>query len=408
MTLHKRAYGRPLCFLLIAMAVGYLLYHSLAGGTLLANSPYDSYALMAENWLQGNLHLPDGASRPWLELAIFEGKYYVSFPPVPAVFALPWVLVCGSAAAVPSHLVAALYGLLGAAGVYCLFARRGFAPAACVWWALVCTVGSNFYWMSTNGGVWFAAQTLNFALLAWGLCFAAAQTTAQNTLAALCMALAVGCRPFSILLLAVYMLQLLVRHGFAGGRVRLPGRAFWLPFAAAAAVGAALALHNYVRFGSLLEFGHTYLPEFMREAEGQFHLSYFWGNLKNLLRPVTLTETLDLKFELFNGFLLFAANPVFLWWGVRLVRCAYKKQISAARAAAVVYFVLGLAALCLHRTLGGWQFGARYTVDLIPCVLLAEAFAPGGEKKAPADWEWLLCALACAFNIYGAVYMLSH
>ena len=161
MTLHKRAYVRPLCFFILTYLAGILLYHSLAGGTLLEHSPYDSYALLAHNWLQGNLHLPDGASRPWLELAIYNGRYYISFPPVPGLFVLPWVVLCGGAAAVPSHLVAALAGLAGAVGVYCLFARRRFAPAACVWWAAVCTAGSNLLWPPTAGcGFWPRRSTL--------------------------------------------------------------------------------------------------------------------------------------------------------------------------------------------------------------------------------------------------------
>lgn len=424
MTLHKRAYVRPLCFFILTYLAGILLYHSLAGGTLLEHSPYDSYALLAHNWLQGNLHLPDGASRPWLELAIYNGRYYISFPPVPGLFVLPWVVLCGGAAAVPSHLVAALAGLAGAVGVYGLFARRGFAPAACVWWAAVCTAGSNLCWLATNGGVWFLAQTLNFALLAWGLWFAAADTTAGSTAAAFCMALAVGCRPFSILVLAAYMLVLLVRHGtrrveyivLKGPQpppnelclqLQKPGRGFWLPFAAAALVGAALAAYNAARFGNPLEFGHTWLPEFQREENGQFHLAYLLPNLLQLLRPIGFTAGLDLQFPVFNGFLFVAANPVFLWWFVRLAGRMRRRSFGLWDGLALAGFAAGLLALCLHRTLGGWQFGARYLVDLIPFVLLGEA-GRAKEGAAPKDWEWLLCALAVLFNAYGAVYMLSH
>lgn len=426
----RAAYGRPLCFLLGVLALSYLLVHSLAGGTLLAHSPYDSYALMAENWLAGRNYIAGGENYPWLELAIYNGVYYHSFPPVPGGFELPWVLLFG-AGGVPSHLVAALYGMAGAAGVYCLFARRGFAPAACIWWAAVCTAGSNLYWMSTNGGVWFLAQGLNFALAAWGLYFAAGEGTARHTLAAFLLALAVGCRPFSILLLAAFLLVLLgrcaVRPALAaapgqsqspalpgvqarrrGVRLRAPGAAFWLPVLAAGAVGAALAAYNYARFGSILEFGHTYLPEFQRLEDGQFSAKYLLPNLKNLLRPVTLTAGLDLQFPVFNGFLLFAANPVFLWWAMRLCGKAVRRSITLRDGAALACFAAGLLALCLHETLGGWQFGARYTVDLIPYVLLAEAWAADGPARPVRDWEWFLCAAAVLFNAYGAVYMLSH
>ena len=56
------------------LALALLFYHSLAGGTLLAENVYDSYLLQAQNWLAGRMDIADGASRPWLELAVFEGR----------------------------------------------------------------------------------------------------------------------------------------------------------------------------------------------------------------------------------------------------------------------------------------------------------------------------------------------
>ena len=89
MSLQKKAYGRLLLCLLLTMAFACLLVHSLAGGTLLVHSVYDSYALQAENWLAGRTWIADGEKYTWLELAVYKGRYYVSFPPVPSVLALP-------------------------------------------------------------------------------------------------------------------------------------------------------------------------------------------------------------------------------------------------------------------------------------------------------------------------------
>ena len=400
---------RPLFALLGLGVFSYFLYHSLAGGTLLAHSPYDSYSLMAENWLAGHLDLPDGASRDWLELAVYEGNYYISFPPVPAVFQLPWVLVCGGAAAVPSHLIQALYGLLGLAGVYCLFARRRFAAPDCLFWAVLSVAGSNLYWMTTDGGVWFQAQALCFALLVWGLYFAFGTGTGPHTLAAFLLALAVGCRPFTILYLAVYLGLLFFRQSRTGRKkLRMPGAGFWLPFAAAALVGAALAAFNWVRFGNIFEFGHNYLPEFAVETDGQFRLAYLVPNLLSLLRPVTLTAAGDLNFPRFNGFAFFLANPIFLLWAVRMGQRIWRRSFSKWEGGMLACFAVSVVLLCLHRTLGGWQFGARYLVDCIPWVLLSEVQLPAKARRHLSGGAWTLCAAAVLFNAYGAVYMLTH
>ena len=58
----------------------------------------------------------------------------------------------------------------------------------------------------------------------------------------------------------------------------------------------------------------------------------------------------------------------------------------------------------MHRTLGGWQFGARYLVDLQVYPLLWFLARPG---KAPRAGAWALCGAAVVFNLYGAVYMLG-
>ena len=508
MSLGKKAYGRPLVYLLGTMLLAYVLYHSLAGGTLLAHNVYDSYSLQAENWLAGRCWLQNGAQYTWLELAVYHGRYYLSFPPVPSVLMLPLTAACGGAAGVPSNAVALLVGLTSAAGVYTLAARWGAAPERCVFWAALVCMGSNFWWMSTSGGVWFLAQTLNLCLVVWGLVLARGAGTAAHTGAALLLALAVGCRPFSILLLAGWLALLLARgvrgadvpaagkkggfaadatavgkkggfgadatavgkkggfaagapavgkktgaaggrHGAAGqgrGARRWPGADFWLPFAAALAVGLALAAYNVVRFGDPLEFGHRYLPEFQQAEYGQFSVHYFWGNLCQQFSPVTLTAGLDLRFSLFNGFLFFVANPIFLLCGIQLVRRAARGALTRRDAVLGAGFALSLAALCLHKTMGGWQFGARYTVDLIPYALLGSLCAAhrapaaagaqgsparrGGGRTLPAapcaadgtpctadgtprraavqPWEWFLCAAAVLFNLYGAVYMLGH
>mgnify|MGYP003302259415 CR=1 FL=1 len=48
---------------------------------------YNSYALQADAWRQGRLDL--GQNYTWLELAIYEGKYFVSFPPFPSYLLFP-------------------------------------------------------------------------------------------------------------------------------------------------------------------------------------------------------------------------------------------------------------------------------------------------------------------------------
>ena len=92
------------------MLLGYIFIHMLFGGTLLSYNCWDSYSLQAMSWLSGRLDM--GKNYEWLELAVYNGKYYLSFPPLPSVVMLPFVLLFGERT--PSNLVSALYGIFTA------------------------------------------------------------------------------------------------------------------------------------------------------------------------------------------------------------------------------------------------------------------------------------------------------
>lgn len=157
-------YRQALAGLLVCLGFFFLLHHTLAGGTLLDANPYDSYALQAQNWLEGRLYIADGEDYPWLELAIYEGDYYQSFPPVAAVLCLPWLLALGWH---PANLTIALYAMLTAAGVFQCLRRVGAPVAGCVFHALLVALGSNLCWLATSGGVWFQAQVLCAMFCVW-------------------------------------------------------------------------------------------------------------------------------------------------------------------------------------------------------------------------------------------------
>lgn len=417
-----RRHAAALAALLGCLALALLLYHDLAGGTLLQHSPYDSYALQAENWLAGRTWIEDGAAYPWLELAVYNGRYYQSFPPVPGVALLPWVALGGGAAAVPSNLVCALCALAAAAGVYACFWRRGAAPATAAFFAVFCAFGSNLFWLSTSGGVWFLAQVLGFCLAVWGVFWALGAGIAQQALAGFCLAAAVGCRPFYALPLALWGLWGLrrARHARPRGRALAALAGAWAPVAA---VAAAMMAYNYARFGSVLEFGHNYLPEFQRADNGQFSPAYLLANLGNLLRPVTLGAGGRLQFEHFNGFLFLVADPLFLLWIALGLRAAARRRAAgpvrtpaaeqplfpfpASGRVLAAAFLAALLLTCMHKTLGGWQFVARYLVDLQIYPLLWCLARSHSSARTPGPAAWGLCGAAALFNLYGAVYMLG-
>ena len=91
-------------YMIGAMCLMWALLHTVLGTSFFGPTPYNTYTRQALAWRQGLLHLPEDV--PHLELAIFEGEYYVSFPPLPSVILLPLTYLFGMATpdAMPSAM----------------------------------------------------------------------------------------------------------------------------------------------------------------------------------------------------------------------------------------------------------------------------------------------------------------
>lgn len=375
--------------LLLLTIVLYLMLHTLFGGTLLSTSPYNSYTLQALAWRQGQLGL--GQDYPWLELAIYGGDWYVSFPPVPTLVMLPFTFIFGEQT--PDNAIILSYMLLILAAVYFTARKIGASELCAAFFSAFFALGSNLLWMCTDGSVWFLAQALNMVFCTFAICFT---VYSHRVLSLGCVALAVGCRPFAILLffpLLVYFIEQDRQKEEMTPKTSILSQ--WKVLILPALIGLAYMCFNYARFHNPLEFGHTFLPEFNR-GEPQFSLEFIWRNLKNILRPVTLNEKLALEYSVYDGFLFFLANPFFL---LLIGRC---RKLKPYQGTALICMGANLMLLLMHRTFGGWQFGARYTVDMLPFALLA--ILPS-LKDRPKPWELWLGAFAILFNLYGVVAM---
>jgi hypothetical protein len=359
------------------------------------HSPRDSFTLMAQAWRKGLLHLEK--DYPWLELAIYEGNYYVSFPSVPALVMLPLTFIFGDNT--PNTIVTGCYLMGGYMAGYHL-CRRFRKPADAQFFALFLTMGCNMMYLSLTGDVWNQGQLLCFFLTTMCALGITGKTRAQWGWGLFCLALSVGCRPFQAVYVpfALWMLyQNLQRERETG---------FWttilrgIPFVIAPAlVAVLLGWYNWARFGNPIEFGHNYLPEFTRDPDKpQLGLQYIWNNLTGLLRLPLFNEK-RLEFPLFNGFAFWMANPIFVTAGICVVTKWWNRSWDVGDTLLCIGFGLEIFLLLIHKTFGGWQFGARYLCDLIPMMML---FQLRGRKRR-MHWETAIGSFAIAFNLYGAI-----
>ena len=382
----------------LIMACGYILLHDIFGGTLLEHESSDSYTLQAKAWTEGDVQIREGEKYTWLELAIYEGNYYVSFPPVPSVFCLPFIKHFKEET--PNNFFVAIYTIVAFIGAYKACRASGMNEKESVFWSLFAIMATNIIDISSNGGVWYQAQTLNIAFVLWAIYFAMKNMRLNSMFM---LALSVGCRPFSAIFIPIFLVYF-YRKDIEGGSDRKPLGillGYWKIIIPVIVIGAAYMVYNYVRFDNPFEFGHKYLPGLAESGEKQFGFCYLRENLYNILcRPVKITSKLALEYPMFEGFMFYIGNPILIVWYIQLIRDILKKKVTLTMAAISFGFALNLFLLCMHNTFGVYQFGARYTVDLLPYVFFYLLLT---GKRKPNLAEQLLCAFGLMFNIYGAV-----
>ncbi len=166
-------------------------------------------------------------------------------------------------------------------------------------------------------------------------------------------------------------------------------------------VAVALGAYNYLRFGNIFEFGHNYLPEFSTQGGIQFSLSHVAKNVQTFIFTLPFNPTGSMNAF---GFSFVFVNPVLLLMLFWFVSDLFKKRLDFVKGLTIALFLLHFFLLLLHRTFGGYQFGARYTCDLLiyPLIYLA---LPGRKRKMFLPEAMILIA-GFAFNVYGAFHVL--
>ena len=282
--------------LLLAVAAWFYFWTATSAGSPLtpAQAPYDLYNRLADGFLAGQTSFAEEAPPELAKLAnpydpaqnapykkyhdvtYYRGRYYLYFGPTPAVVLLaPWKLLTG--ASLPQNLAVVVFAWGAAAMSVVLLReiRRRWFPATPAWLMLAVALAAVFgtllpmllrrplyYELAIASACFFGLTAL------W--CGLKAEIEVRHRLfwlagAGLCLGLTVGARPNYLFgtaaALAVVLLGWWGREAPAqpAARVRTllrPAGALLAPYAAC---GLALMIYNYARFGSIAEFGTSYM-----------------------------------------------------------------------------------------------------------------------------------------------------
>lgn len=383
----------PLAFLIVLWVAA-----SFTGHWATEENPYRSYALQACAWLNGRLDLEK--DYPWLELAIYEGKYYVSFPPFPSLVLLPFAAVLGTNT--PDHWISLGFSIIGIIYAIRLYRAITGTYEMAEQYVLFLFLGNGYLFIALQGGwVWYMAQTMCFTFSLMSLFYAANKHIGR---ALAFLACAFGCRP-----MVVAYIPLILMLGTEKASVKTWIRKGYRLIPACTIIGFYLML-NVARFDNPFEFGHTHLPEFVRSTEGQFSLNYATKNFKQLFRlPQTGGEHGMMIYDTYDCMAFWLIDPIIVSFMVMWLYALTRKRKACGLNLIIVpaTICVHLMIVCCHKTMGGYQFGNRYIVDMLPYVFYGLITYKQGVGKA----EWLnnpLFALGFSINLIGTVSTYNH
>ena len=381
---------------------------------------YDYTFRVAANMLGGRVALTE-AQPTWLnEFVPYEGVYYSVFPLGAVLSMIPAALLkmLGLITEMPGAWIAAIL-----AGVACFLllkiaSKYDIKQKKQVLLVLGILFGTFAWTNLTFEGAWQLA--LGFAMVGEIGAIYFTVYDRRPLIAGIFFAIAFGNRTENLLTAPVFM-YLLTREEFhrrgaetwseeakeqetknrennligpqrlSVSAVKLVAYFCAVPFV----LGIATLVYNYVRFHSFTDFGYARIPGVLNEPwydHGIFSVTYIPRQAWEMLVKAWEWKA-KFPYLVPNGF----SNSILWSSPFLLFLCRFGSRDKMLKYASWVAIAILTFLLWIHGNSGGWQFGYRYAMVLLPWafVILLES-APKHITLA----EWALYGVSFAMNLY--------
>jgi hypothetical protein len=415
-----------------------------SGARLLRHSAYNHFVYLADCWLKGRLSMdrPPPNENDWAlvdVLTLRDGRVvkgnfstgnidrfyplsgkpetitpdeiqsrtnirYVSFPPLPAVFMVPFVAIWGLQ--FNDVLFSVIWAAINPVLLFLLLrdlARRGYSKRTAVddlWLTGMFGVGSVYFYTACVGQVWYTAHVVGVTC---AIAYAWASIEASRPLlAGLFLGLGFATRTPMIFMFPLFVWEA-VRMAGGWGKLRelrrpLPGLLpKLLTFGAGAGVIVLLLfIHNYARFESFTEFGHRFLNIGWKDRIQRWGLFNYHFLSRNLACALVLLPRILAKAPWVqvsqHGMSLLVTSP-------NLAYTLMPKERSPLTPALWLTVLTTALPSLLYQNSGYYQFGYRFSLDYM--VFLVMVLAVGNRRLG---WLWkTLMVLAAGINLFGAI-----
>jgi len=380
-----------------------------------SHTQHNHFAWLADAFIHGRLSL-EGRPPAYAggnDFALFEHRWYVVFPPVPALLLVPLVALCKHVDAFRDGIFFLFCAGLAPVGLFLAFQRMRqlgltlMSERMALAFSGLFALGTVYFFTAVQGTVWFAAHVV--ATSATTFFLAASIGARQPILAGLALCAVLGTRT-NLGLVGVFFVLESIRvarnQNISEGqgwnwRFIIARNAPFLLICGCAM--AALLLYNRVRFHDSFEVGYRFLQIAWQgriEKWGMFSYHYLARNLGILLTglPYMGAPPRSALFQINgHGLAIWFTTPLYFW-------LLWPRHRSPLHVNCTIALVLAVVPSLLYQNSGWIQFGQRFSNDYSPWLfaLLALGIERIGRLfKVAACWS-------VAINLFGALTFQRH
>jgi hypothetical protein len=391
---------------LIICIITFAIYYITGEGS----TPYNYYVYLADAFLHGRLYLTENPS--WLsELIPINGKYYVIYPPMPALLILPFVAFRGLA--FDQTIGSVLIGSINSAILYIIVKkifRRYFINTSengkldkkieifAIWIMILFSFGTIYWFLASVGSSWYLAQVTGvlFIFLALNEFFG----KSRPFIIGIFLGAAYWSRLPVILSITFFIIAFSDKFKFYNGKLDIRKYSLGiLTFFLGVVIFVGFDfIYNYLRFNTIFDIAYYLQPGILSEpwfSKGYFNLIYIPNHLNILfLKGPILINKFPYMEPSWAGMAIWMTTPAFIF--------SLKAPLDKITLACWSSIILISIIIMSHGGTGFTQFGYRYAMDFYPFLLLLTIRGIGGEIKL---FHKLIIILGVIVNLWGVVWI---
>lgn len=368
---------------IIFVAIFSIYYLSSPG-----ESPYNYFTRLSQSFSQGKLYLNENP--PWLnELIPMNNKYYVVYPPMPAILLEPVVFLFGiNTQTMFSVILASVNVVL----VYFLLKKLNFSTVTILLVTIFFAFGTNHWYLASIGSAWFLAHVVALFFLLLSLIEVFGKK--RLLLIGLLLGASFWSRSTEIFTLPFFYIIFLRsfwpinKRNITNFFIFNSGILFFVILDSG---------YNFARFGNFsILTSYQLIPNINNDPifrEGFMNIKYIPRHVDALLfRLPKLVSNFP--------YLIPSLYSTAIWFTSPAIIYIFKAQKSFLSVACWIGILIPIFVIFLWGGIGFAQFGYRFILDVIPFILILIAHGIG---QKPNKIVYLLIFLSIIANAWGVI-----